>query len=103
MSEITLKLPEEQIEAVVDKVIAQKHLVPESSLQGRTIGIEEFRHKYCGGKSSTWVRLFIFDKFKPDWVKGIHPGSGGKTIIFAYPAAKWMARHWKDIDWEAKL
>lgn len=48
-------------------------------------------------------RLFILDKFKPDWVRDIHPGRGGKTIIQVYPASKWMAKHWDDIDWEAKI
>lgn len=32
----------------------------EDELTGRTIKLDEFRKKYCGGKSPEWVRTFIF-------------------------------------------
>ena len=35
-------------------------LVPKSTLVGRSIGIDEFRKKYCGGRSRAWVKEEIF-------------------------------------------
>lgn len=103
MPEIEFKLPEEELDKAIDRVIAKRHLVPESTLKARTIGMNEFRKKYCGNKGPDWVRVFIIDKFKVDWARDVHPGRGGHTIIFLYPAIQWLAKHRKDIDWEARL
>lgn len=80
----------------------------EEDLTGRTIGIDEFRKKYCGGKSTAWVRLFIFDEFsETDYSNGgfvINPHKqGSKTIIFEKTAAEWMEENRRRIDWDAQL
>ena len=77
---------------------------------GRTIDINEFRRKYCGGKSAPWVRLYIFDKFPETdfanggWVIAPHATSGvKKSIIFEYEASRWIEAHKREIDWSAKI
>ena len=82
----------------------------EDDLTGRTIGINEFRRKYCGGKSPEWVRTFVFDRFpevdyaKGGWVVNPHRAEGSRgTIIFEKKAAQWMESHQLDIDWNERL
>jgi hypothetical protein len=87
-------------EAVIEAVKALD-LVPKSTLTGRTISLDEFRKKYCGGKSKDWVKEQIFYTFKPDFVQNIHPGHGSRFIIFERPAAEWMEKHRKEIEWDA--
>nr|DAU77728.1 MAG TPA: protein of unknown function (DUF771) [Caudoviricetes sp.] len=83
----------------------------EDELTGRTIKLDEFRKKYCGGKSPEWVRTFIFDKFRNeiDYENGgwcINPrqnANGRYAIIFEDTAAKWMKENRHRINWYAKL
>ncbi|MDF7683490.1 DUF771 domain-containing protein [Lactobacillus sp. ESL0679] len=77
------------------------HLVPEDSLTGRTIGIDEFAKKYCKPHGKDWVKANILYKFEPDWCQDIHPGPGHGFTIFEKSAAKWMEEHRKEIDWNA--
>jgi hypothetical protein len=46
-------------EAVIEAVKALD-LVPKSTLTGRTISLDEFRKKYCGGKSRDWLKSRSF-------------------------------------------
>lgn len=82
----------------------------EEDLTGRTIGINEFRRKYCGGKSPEWVRTFVFDRYPEvdyangGWVVNPHRSEGSRgTIIFERKAARWMDKHQLDIDWNERL
>lgn len=94
----------EMIEKIVKKVSPKI----EEDLTGKTIDINEFRKRYCGGKSASWVRTMIFDEYPETnfenggWCINPHK-AGSKTIIFAKPAAKWMAEHDREIDWNEKL
>lgn len=107
----------------MDQIINKKSLVQliqntvqemkprlEEDLTGKTLDINEFRKKYCGGKTAEWVRAKIFDRhpeinaINGGWV--VNPRRteyGSKTIIFAKKAAKWMAEHDNEIDWNEKL
>ncbi|WEV44518.1 hypothetical protein OZX56_05435 [Lactobacillus sp. ESL0684] len=78
------------------------HLVPEDSLMGKTIGIDEFAKKYCKPHGKDWVKANILYKFEPDWCQDIHPGPGRGFTIFEKPAAKWMEEHRSEINWNAK-
>ena len=95
-------IPPEQLKKAIKEAVIDMGLVPKSTLVGRSIGIDEFRKKYCGGRSRAWVKEEIFYKFKPDWVDNIHPGRGRKITIFEYPAAEWMNEHRKEINWRSK-
>ncbi|WEV51641.1 DUF771 domain-containing protein [Lactobacillus sp. ESL0731] len=97
-----IPVTKEERKAEFKEFAKELHLVPEDDLMGKTIGIDEFRKKYCGGKHAEWVRTFILDVFKPDWVVNPHK-QRVKTIIFEYPAKKWMNEHYQEIDWNAKL
>lgn len=76
-------------------------------IEGRTIGIDDFRKEYCGGKGREWVRVFVFDQFpETDAANGgfvVNPHNGCKTIIFQQRAAKWMQDNQLRIDWNASL
>lgn len=98
-----IKIPEEEIRREVQRIVVDLNLVPKRDVVGKTIDLEEFRKKYCGGRSKAWVKQEILYKFKPDWVTDIHPSRGRKIVIFEYPASQWMEEHRKDIDWKAKL
>ena len=95
-------IPPEQLKKAIKEAVIDMGLVPKSTLVGRSIGIDEFRKKYCGGRSMAWVKEEIFYKFKPDWVDNIHPGRGRKITIFEYPAAEWMDKHRKEINWRSE-
>lgn len=93
-------IPPDQLNEAIQKAVIKLDLVPRNSLIGKTIDLDEFRKKYCGGRSKQWVKQEIFYKFKPDWVDDIHPGRGRKITIFEYPAAEWMENHRKEINWK---
>lgn len=103
----SIALEPSDVRSPVKTVIKELHLVPEDNLKGVTIGIDEFRRKYCGGKASEWVRTFVFDKYpETNYVNGgwvINPRGGKKTIIFEYQAAAWMEEHKYELDWNAKV
>ena len=95
------------LEQMVDKYINK---VFESTLDGRTWSLDQFRKECCGGKARAWVKLFIFDSFADEIVvngdKGwLVPsqGKGTKNIIFAGKACKWMEANRSRIDWQAKM
>ena len=93
-------IPPDQLEEAIQKAVIKLDLVPRNTLMGQTINLDEFRKKYCGGRSKQWVKQEIFYKFKPDWIDDIHPGRGRKIIIFEYPAAEWMEKHRKEMNWK---
>ena len=97
-----LKIPEDELTNAVDEVMAKRGYVPENQIVGRTISIQEFAQKYAKPHGTAWVKRNILYPFKPDWCSNIHPGRGGKMTIFEYPAAIWMQKHRKEIDWDAK-
>nr|TVV05528.1 DUF771 domain-containing protein [Lactobacillus jensenii] len=78
----------------------------EEELTGRTIDIDQFRKEYCGGKSASWVRTFIFDAFPETnyenggWCMFPHRTAGArKTIILVKQASEWMEKNRRRIDW----
>lgn len=109
MAQLSIPIPDEQINSAVHEVVEKMNLVPKSDLQGITWTMDEFRKKCCGGKSPSWVRTFIFDRFPETnyvnggWCLAPHKTDGIKsTTIFAYEATRWTESHKYDIDWEAK-
>ncbi|GHV97855.1 hypothetical protein lacNasYZ03_11320 [Lactobacillus nasalidis] len=101
---------ENALAEMIAKAVQEQRPRLEEDLTGRTIGINEFRRKYCGGKSAEWVRTFVFDRFpETDWANGgwcVNPhraeGSRG-TIIFEKRAAAWIEEHQLEIDWNERL
>lgn len=88
-----LLIDDKAINSAVLEAVDSLGLIPKEDAIGRTIDINEFRRKYCGGKSAPWVRLYIFDKFPETdfanggWVIAPHATSGvKKSIIFEYEA-----------------
>lgn len=107
---IELPIPVSILTNTVDEIMKERGYVPSESIEGKTIKIKEFAHKYCGGKAMPWVRLFIFDEFPEvdfkngGWVVNPRKSEEGKTtLIFEKPAAEWMEKHRNEIDWNAKL
>lgn len=105
-----LLIDDKAINSAVLEAVDSLGLIPKEDAIGRTIDINEFRRKYCGGKSAPWVRLYIFDKFPETnfanggWVIAPHATSGvKKSIIFEYEASRWMQVHKREIDWSAKI
>lgn len=105
-----LTIDETSMIELIDQIMLTRGFVPEETLTGKTIGIEEFRKTYCGNKSPDWVRTFIFDRFPEiDRRNGgwcVNPrasAEGKKTIIFAHPASQWMETNSKKIDWNARI
>lgn len=99
---------EDYLTKLIEKIMRRLFPKVEEDLTGQTISIEDFRKKYCGGKSSEWVRTKIFDRYPEiDWANGgwcVNPHKkGSKTIIFAKPASEWMAEHDSEINWNEKL
>lgn len=80
------------IKKIVRKVIGEFDLVPRESLKGKTWDVEEFRKKCLGGKGRAWVKREIFDPF---------PGTGHKTIIYAYDASLWVNEHYHEFNWRS--
>ena len=95
-------IPPEAIKQEIKKAVVELDLIPRSSTLGHTITLDDFRKKYCGGRSKAWVKEEIFYKFKPDWVDDIHPGRGRKITIFFFFSAEWMNEHRKEINWRSK-
>lgn len=71
---------------------------------------KEIRENLFHGKSSEWIRLFIFDRYPETneenggWV--LNPRRteyGGVTTILVKPAIKWLDKHEYEIDWNEKL
>ena len=102
MMTMQLQINDTELQKAVDQIMKERGYVPEEQLQGRTISIDEFAKKYAKPHGSAWVKRNILYPFKPDWCSNIHPGRGGKMTIFEYPAAIWMNKHRKEIDWNAK-
>ena len=105
-----LLIDDKAINSAVLEAVDSLGLIPKEDAIGRTIDINEFRRKYCGGKSAPWVRLYIFDKFPETdfanggWVIAPHATSGvKKSIIFEYEASRWIEAHKREIDWSAKI
>lgn len=103
-------LNEGALKALIEETIREQRPRLEEDLTGRTIGINEFRRKYCGGKSPEWVRTFVFDRYPEvdyangGWVVNPHRSEGSRgTIIFERKAARWMESHQLDIDWNERL
>lgn len=92
---------------LIDEILKEKGYLPldngDGNLKGRTIGMNEFRRKYCSNHSPKWVRREIFYKFTPDWVVDVHPGRGKKYTIFEKQAAEWMDKHHDEINWKEGL
>lgn len=109
MAQLSIPIPDEQINSAIREEIKKMNLVPKDDLIGITWSIDEFRKHCCGGKSADWVRTFIFDKFPETnyihggWCLAPHKIDGIKgTTIFAYEATRWMEEHKHNIDWKAK-
>lgn len=105
-----ISVDEKSFENIIDEIMAKRGYVTEEQMIGKTIGMEEFRKTYCGGKSPEWVRTFIFDRYpEVDMKNGgwcVNPRSsseGKKTIIFVHPASKWMDKHFKEINWNERI
>lgn len=107
-----LKIDDHLIDKAVEEKVKTLGLIPKDQLLGKTIGIDEFRKRYCGGKAKSWVRYFVFDQHpevaypenKDGWVIAPRKTSGIRsTVIFEYPAAKWMEDHRDEIDWFGRL
>lgn len=105
-----LKIDDNLIDKAVEDKVKSLGLIPKDQLFGKTIGIDEFRKNYCGGKSKLWVRTFIFDEFpetnfnEGGWCLAPHKEEGIRsTIIFEYEASKWMEAHRQEINWKGKL
>lgn len=106
---MNITIDSNQITDAIKKAV-QTYVTKHHVNDGITLGINDFRKKYCGGKSPEWVRTFIFDEFPEiDYENGgfvINPRRseyGRKTIIFEKPASEWMEKNRRRIDWEARL
>jgi hypothetical protein len=102
MTKLVVEIPEETSEEIAQAVVKNIVELINEQLDAKTIGIEEFRHKYCCDKGRAWVDRCIIKRYKPDWCPNPNPGPGHKTWIYEYPAARWMKKHKKDIDWNEK-
>lgn len=105
-----LTINPEDLKPLVDQLMATYGYIPADETVGKTIGMDEFRRKYCGGKAAEWVRTYILDRYpETNWENGgwcvnPHRSEGGrKTIIFEKKAAFWMEAHQETIDWNEKL
>ena len=103
-------LNEDAPRQLIVQVVQEERPTLEEEITGRTIGMDEFRRKYCGGKAAEWVRTFIFDRYPETnyanggWCVNPHRTENGhKTIIFERKAARWMDDHQEVIDWNEKL
>lgn len=96
------------IKKIVRKVIGEFDLVPRESLKGKTWDVEEFRKKCLGGKGRAWVKREIFDRYPETYVENggfvvdPFPGTGRKTIIYAYDASLWVNDHYHEFNWGVK-
>lgn len=93
-----LTISNSELTKAVDKIMAKRGYVPE--IVGKTISLQEFAKKYCYPHGIEWVKAEILYKFKPDWVADITPGRGHSFTVFEYPAAIWMNKHRKEINWK---
>lgn len=91
----------------VEKSIKKLGLVPEKTLKGKTWDVDEFRKKCLGGKSRAWVKREIFDRYPETDIKSggfvvdPFPGTGHKTIIYAYDACNWVNEHYHEFNWRS--
>lgn len=101
-------IDDELIDQSVKQSVKKLGLVPEQSLKGLTWGIEEFRKQCLGGKSRAWVKREIFDRYPETYVENggfvvdPFPGTGRKTIIYAYDASLWVNDHYREFNWGVK-
>lgn len=103
-----LQVEDKDIKNMLDELMEERDYQPAQTIEGRTISIDEFRKKYCGNRGREWVRVFIFDEFaETDYENGgfvLNPrGQGARTIIFEKPAAEWMEKNRRRIDWNGSL
>lgn len=95
------------IKKIVCKVIGEFDLVPRESLKGKTWDVEDFRKQCLGGKSRAWVKREIFDRYPETNIKNggfvvdPFPGTGHKTIIYAYDASLWVNEHYREFNWRS--
>lgn len=96
------------IEQSVKQSIKKLGLVPEETLKGKTWDVEEFRKRCLGGKGRAWVKREIFDRYPETnienggFVVDPFPGTGRKTIIYAYDASLWVNEHYHEFNWSVK-
>lgn len=100
-----ITIDDELIEQSVKQSIKKLGLVP---LKGKTWDVEEFRKNCLGGKGQAWVKCEIFDRYPETYVENggfvvdPFPGTGRKTIIYAYDASLWVNDHYHEFNWGAK-
>lgn len=100
-------IDDELIDQSVKQSVKKLGLVPEQSLKGLTWDVEEFRKKCLGGKSRAWVKREIFDRYPETNIKNggfvvdPFPGTGRKTIIYAYDARLWVNEHYREFNWRS--
>ena len=104
---LTFQLPEDEIQTMIQHSIDS---MVDTSLDGKTWTVDEFRKNCCANKSAESVRRHIFLKFSDEidfhnhgWVINPKGGRGKKQIIFAKPASKWMEENRRRINWNAKI
>lgn len=56
-------LNEDALRQLIVQVVQEERPTLEEEITGRTIGMDEFRKKYCGGKAAEWVRTYILDRY----------------------------------------
>ncbi|MCF0118800.1 MAG: DUF771 domain-containing protein [Limosilactobacillus mucosae] len=101
-------IDDELIDQSVKQSVKKLGLVPKETLKGKTWNVEEFRHNCLGGKSRAWVKREIFDRYPETYVENggfvvdPFPGTGRKTIIYAYDASLWVNDHYHEFNWGAK-
>ncbi|WP_006500044.1 DUF771 domain-containing protein [Limosilactobacillus mucosae] len=102
-----LVIDDKQLMPAVKETIKQLGLVPEQSLKGLTWSVDEFRHECLGGKSRAWVKREIFDRYPETYIENggfivdPFPGTGRKTIIYAYDASLWVNEHYREFNWRS--
>ena len=99
-------------DCLIDQSVKQSFkklgLVPEETLKGKTWDVEEFRHHCLGGKGRAWVKREIFDRYPETHIENggfvvdPFPGTGHKTIIYAYDASLWVNDHYREFNWGVK-
>ena len=104
---LTFQFPEDEINTMIQHSI---NSMVDTTLNGMTWTIDDFRKKCCANKSAEWVRRFIFLKFSDEidysnggWVINPKGGRGKKQIIFAKNASEWMEDNRRRINWNAKI
>lgn len=65
------------------------------------IGLAQFRRQYGHSKSPAWLKLYLLPKMPG--VFGLDAGRGHPVKIDVNKAAKWLAEHEEEIDWNKPL